>query len=80
MLVLMSESLRDMALRRTDADQVLWLRVIESLEHMALDSSSYRFVPQEIFSLIQNLKNAGASTAGSAPPAPLPALPPAEEH
>ena len=76
MLVLMSESLRDMALRRTDADQVLWLRVIESLEHMSLDSTSYRFVPQEIISLIQNLKNAGARTSATAPLAPLPALPP----
>ena len=78
MLVLMAESLHDMAMRRTDADQVLWLRVIESLEHMTLDSTSYRFVPQEIISLIQNLKNAGASTAGTAPPVLLPAPPPAE--
>jgi hypothetical protein len=69
-----------MALRRTDADQVLWLRVIESLEHMSLDSTSYRFVPQEIISLIQDLKNAGARTSAAAPPAPLPALPPAPEE
>lgn len=80
MLVLMAESLRDMALRHTDADQVLWLRVIESLEHMALDSTSYRFVPQEIISLIQNLKNAGGNAPARTPPLSLPALPSGDEH
>jgi len=52
----------------------------QRFEHMALDSTSHRFVPQKIISLIQNLNNAGASTAGTEPPVLLPALPPAEER
>jgi hypothetical protein len=74
MLVLMSDSLKAMAARRTVPDQVLWLRTIESLEHMALDSSSYRFVPQEIIGLIRSLKTAGGESAGSV--TSTPSLPP----
>jgi hypothetical protein len=79
MLILMAQSLRDMANRHTDADQVLWLRVIESLEHMALDSTSYRFVPQEIISLIQSFKNAGPRMENTVPQQ-QPALPLPEEN
>jgi hypothetical protein len=77
MLVLMADSLKAMASRSADPQQVLWLRIVESLEHMALDSSSYRFVPQEIFSMIQNLKaiSGGSDPSAAGGAAKLPAAP-----
>ncbi len=74
MLVLMSDSMKAMAARRSDPERVLWLRTIESLEHMALDSSSYRFVPQEIIALVKSLKT--SATEDAIVPEPTQALPP----
>jgi regulator of protease activity HflC (stomatin/prohibitin superfamily) len=77
-LVLLAETLKEMASRRASAPQVLWLRVMEMLEHMAMDTRAYRSIPLEVFNMMQFLQNVApppspappATTAAAAPQLP----------
>ncbi len=73
MLALLADGLNQINTRKANYDFVMMLRLFESLEHMALDTRSYRFIPDEVFGMMQKLSKLEPDIGGTNTPPSLPA-------
>jgi regulator of protease activity HflC (stomatin/prohibitin superfamily) len=85
-LTLLADTLKEIGLRHASTNQVLWLRVMEMLDHMAMDTRTYRSIPLEVFNMMQFLLTvtpppsipasspAAAASAPQPPPQPPPGM------
>ena len=57
--------LKPMASKTITAEPLVWLRVVGSLEQVAIDSKAYRFFPKDFMDLVNELRAMGNSASGS---------------